>query len=302
MVGFVPPPIPGGDAVVARKDYQVAIEPIEPDLDAHRACLVEIYGSRPARRIDLVDEAYEIGRIDSNAIVIDSPSVSRVHARLSHSRFGLVIADLDSTNGTFVNDARVRECPLRRGDHIKIGTTIFKVLGGPDVDESYAAERSRIAVTDGLTQAMNRACFVETIEQRRLSARVSSRVLALLLVEVPDFASVCERHQVVVGERVVSLLAGLLRQRVRSEDALARVGRACFAMLLDHTDLEATRALGRKISRHVQLSTFRCNDSVVPVQVRTRAVELLPNPEPPAVRVVEQALLELRRSPDPAGE
>lgn len=60
--------------------------------------------------------------------------MSRSHARFERRADVWWVVDGDSTNGTHVNDEQVREAPLRCGDRVHIGGTIFKL-----VDTSPAA-------------------------------------------------------------------------------------------------------------------------------------------------------------------
>src|SRR5262245_42749127 len=66
-----------------------------------------------------------IGRDDLNDICVDSRSVSRRHCVIERRASELVIRDLDSRNGTFVNDVPVKERTLRRGDQISVGDSVF---------------------------------------------------------------------------------------------------------------------------------------------------------------------------------
>ncbi len=69
-----------------------------------------------------------IGRDRSNAIVLDDPYVSRLHAQV-RLRFGYyTIFDTDSQAGVYVNDVRVREHRLQPGDVIRMGTTSLLYL------------------------------------------------------------------------------------------------------------------------------------------------------------------------------
>ena len=64
----------------------------------------------------------EIGRAE--AVEISLPevrSISRTHARLRHQGRTVTIEDAGSTNGTFVNDQRVRKAMLTTGDRLRIG-------------------------------------------------------------------------------------------------------------------------------------------------------------------------------------
>jgi sulfite reductase (NADPH) flavoprotein alpha-component len=54
-------------------------------------------------------------------VVLDDPDVSRRHARLEIVDNQLVLTDLGSTNGTYVNDARVTRQVLVSGDRMRVG-------------------------------------------------------------------------------------------------------------------------------------------------------------------------------------
>ncbi len=68
-----------------------------------------------------------IGRRRSNDIVIENLAVSGEHAKVEPSQEGFVITDLQSKNGTYVNNKPITNCLLKNGDVIKIGmhTLIF---------------------------------------------------------------------------------------------------------------------------------------------------------------------------------
>ena len=62
-----------------------------------------------------------IGRAPGADFVLDAPLVSRLHCRLTARPRALEIVDLDSTNGTFVNDRPVKRATVVPGDCLRIG-------------------------------------------------------------------------------------------------------------------------------------------------------------------------------------
>ncbi len=73
------------------------------------------------RSIPLESTAIAIGRGLGNDIILEDSRVSRHHAQLRYRQRRFWITDLGSTNGTFVNGARVSETALRDGDTISLG-------------------------------------------------------------------------------------------------------------------------------------------------------------------------------------
>ncbi len=63
-----------------------------------------------------------IGRIDSNHLVLEDPTVSRVHARVMLSRDGVEIEDCGSSVGTQVNGELIDRAVLRHGDVVRLGS------------------------------------------------------------------------------------------------------------------------------------------------------------------------------------
>ncbi|MBN1954753.1 MAG: FHA domain-containing protein [Anaerolineae bacterium] len=80
----------------------------------------------------LAGESTTIGRAVENEIVIASKRVSRVHARIRRAGQQLLVEDLGSTNGTFLNGERVlAPVDLRDGDQITVGDVLF-ILHDPE--------------------------------------------------------------------------------------------------------------------------------------------------------------------------
>ncbi|MCC7434342.1 MAG: FHA domain-containing protein [Methanoregulaceae archaeon] len=90
------------------------------------ASLTILNGPNPGQQVRVVD-AVEIGREASGLRLDHDRNASRRHARIELSPSGLMITDLGSTNGTFVNDQRITQSPIRSGDRIRIGGTELRV-------------------------------------------------------------------------------------------------------------------------------------------------------------------------------
>lgn len=80
------------------------------------------------RRIPLAEGVHILGRGGDDVIAFDSPTVSRHHARLTVSGDDAAIEDLDSKNGTWVDQSPVTaRTGLHHGDEIRLGSVLMVV-------------------------------------------------------------------------------------------------------------------------------------------------------------------------------
>jgi len=81
------------------------------------------------KEVDVVGSTFIVGREADCELVVDDALVSRRHARLVHTDDGLVVEDLGSRNGVYVNQARIKTPTLlAHGDVIGFGLKSFEVI------------------------------------------------------------------------------------------------------------------------------------------------------------------------------
>src|SRR5437660_1198819 len=83
--------------------------------------MVMLNGPQQGREYDLTGGEMRIGRGAHNDIVIADPQSSRLHATLLYRDGMYILLDAGSTNGIYVNGARVNQAGLRDGDVVGIG-------------------------------------------------------------------------------------------------------------------------------------------------------------------------------------
>ena len=83
-------------------------------------------GTESAWEIPLQPGAISLGRGPENTFSIEHPSVSSAHCQLTMTDSGVVIKDLGSVNGTFVNNAMVDEAPLFNGQTLRLGDVVMQ--------------------------------------------------------------------------------------------------------------------------------------------------------------------------------
>ena len=103
------------------------------------AKLTLMFEEKTVKEVAVGAKPVGIGRSPDNDLPVDNLAVSNYHARVFQDGARLVVEDLSSLNGTFVNDMRVERATLRDGDSIHIGKHHIKVDARVDVNAPTAS-------------------------------------------------------------------------------------------------------------------------------------------------------------------
>ena len=175
-----------------------------------------------------------VGRSSDLDMVLVEEMVSRKHARIAYENDAVMIEDLGSTNGTFVNGEKIKRAQLKEGDRVLIGTSILKVI-----------------VMDGSSHDQGRPNLEVVAAQRRTS---SPRTMSGSIDEVPlpDLLQLFS----------TSKKSGALV--VRTEEDIGRIfmqkGVIYYATINDLSDLPPIKCIFRMLTWQKGLFDFDASD------------------------------------------
>ena len=175
-----------------------------------------------------------VGRSSDLDMVLVEEMVSRKHARIAYENDAVVIEDLGSTNGTFVNGEKIKRAQLKEGDRVLIGTSILKVI-----------------VMDGSSHEQARPNLEVVAAQRRTS---SPRTMSGSIDEVPlpDLLQLFS----------TSKKSGALV--IRTEEDIGRIylqkGVIYYATINDLNDLPPIKCIFRMLTWQKGLFDFDASD------------------------------------------
>jgi pSer/pThr/pTyr-binding forkhead associated (FHA) protein len=122
------------------------------------------------KEIPLKKTSLSIGRSPGNDVVIDNLAVSGHHARLSIDEDHYVLEDMNSLNGTFLNNQRIRRSTLKDGDEIVIGkhSLVYQeeggIMAGDMVEATQPAQQ----------RSMDSTMVLDTKQRREFLAKATS--------------------------------------------------------------------------------------------------------------------------------
>ena len=219
-----------------------------------RACLTAISGAA-AGQIFMIDRGESIvGRAANAAIRVVDDGISRNHARIRHDSNGLMLEDLESRNGTFINGVRVTTgTPLNEGDKIQVGrTTVLRFSFQDELDHSFHENLVSNALRDPLTKLFNKRYLLDRLDSELKFARRHNTPLALLMLDLDHFKKVNDTYGHLAGDAVLANLATVLVKAVRNEDVVARFGGEELAIVLRAVPHDPAMLLAERLRRLVE--------------------------------------------------
>lgn len=233
------------------------------------ACVVHIYPTGPGMgtRYILGDNPMVIGRGNDCDIRINDHSVSRRHARIQPAADGYYAVDLQSTNGTFVNDLQSSICKLKDGDYLRVGNCIYRFLAGGNVESEYHEEIYRLTIIDALTDIHNKRYLMEFLDRELSRTARYQRPLALIIFDLDRFKSINDEMGHLGGDYALRELSAIVKGCIRKEELFARYGGEEFVVVLPETNREGGIKAGERIRTLVEKHPFVYEEKTFPVTV-----------------------------------
>jgi two-component system cell cycle response regulator len=233
------------------------------------ACVVHIYPTGPGMgtRYPLADSPMVLGRGNDCDIRINDHSVSRRHARIQPGADGYYAVDLQSTNGTFVNDVPASICKLKDGDYLRVGNCIYRFLAGGNVEAEYHEEIYRLTIIDALTDIHNKRYLLEFLDRELSRSARYHRPLSLIMFDLDRFKNINDDLGHLGGDFTLRELAACVKGSIRKEELFARYGGEEFIIVLPETTLDNGVLVAERLRKRVEDQVFQYEGKSYPVTI-----------------------------------
>ncbi len=235
------------------------------------ACLVVVGGDLNGTLFDLVGKT-TVGRGPNNTIPLEFQGISRQHFQISvedisETEASAVIEDLESSNGTFLNNSRIEgKKVLKKNDIIKVGTIAFKYLPKGDPERLTYDKLHEEANTDGLTKCYNKSYFNNALDLEVKKSKVTGAPLSLIIFDLDHFKRLNDNYGHDAGDFVLKEMANIIRNHgIREGDIFARYGGEEFVVLLPKTNLKHSFEIAERLRRMIEDHAFNYESQKLPV-------------------------------------
>lgn len=190
-----------------------------------------------------------LGRDNDCDVVLEDPSVSPHHARLTPAGQSYRIADLHSANGLHVRGNRAQSTELAHGDLIWVGRVVLRYFAAGSMEAHYHQRLRPGTQIDPVTAAFNRSYLQNYLHSETARSQRYRRSLSVLLVQVEGLAEVQRR---LGGDAVDFALVELVlrcRRTLRAEDVLIRFCADQFLVVLPETDPQQAQSAAQRLQK-----------------------------------------------------
>ncbi len=233
------------------------------------ACVVHIYPTGPGMgaRYPLAETPMVLGRGNDCDIRINDHSVSRRHARIQPGADGYYAVDLQSTNGTFVNDVPASICKLKDGDYLRVGNCIYRFLAGGNVEAEYHEEIYRLTIIDALTDTHNKRYLLEFLDRELSRSARYGRPLSLIMFDLDHFKAINDELGHLGGDFTLREVASCIKGSIRKEELFARYGGEEFVVVLPETPIEGGLCVAERLRNLVEKHLYQYEGKSYPVTI-----------------------------------
>ncbi len=232
---------------------------------ARRPCLILYSGADAGMPFDLEPGVYTVGRAPESSLQLESPGISRRHAELRVTEDTVLLADLGSSNGTFVNEVRISDpVRLRGGYVVRFGVLVLRFYESQSLEAALHDRIYRTATVDPGTEVFNRRYLFDALKREMRLARQHNVPLAVAIYDLDHFKQVNDRFGHPAGDVVLRDSAAIVRASLAGVGMLGRLGGEEFGIVLPHHPLAKAVEVADRARSAVADHRFVLSDQVVP--------------------------------------
>jgi len=209
-----------------------------------------------------------IGRSKEATIIVLDDAISRQHFKLIVKGNQVIVEDLSSTNGTYVNGVRVTKQLLHDKDTLQISSqTVMAFSYVTDLEAQKQTQIYKMANYDPVTQARTKAYFLDQFSQEFSHARRKASPLSLIIFDIDFFKKVNDNYGHPAGDFILKKISEATTHVIRTEDLFARFGGEEFVILMRDTQEKDSLHLAERLRQIIARSPFDFEGKKIKVSV-----------------------------------
>lgn len=213
-------------------------------------------------------DEFTAGRSQECEVWIEDQTISRKHFKIKKRGKDYELIDLNSTNGTYLNNKRVKSAVLKAGDKIQISKDTIIQFDYFDENRKISEQkRWEMGVKDPVTGAYNKSHFLQRISEEFSFGFRQNLPLSILMLDIDFFKMINDKYGHLAGDKVLKEIAAVISRIIRSDDVFCRYGGEEFVIIMRNTDCQNAVNLAERIRRRIEETDIEYEDQKIKVTI-----------------------------------
>jgi len=255
---------------------EIVEEKIPKQQEQQKFYLIIVDGNNVGRMYPLDKKRITIGRSAEFDIQLVDSSSSRKQAIIEFNDNNKpVLKDLDSTNGTYVNGARITEINIKNGDNILLGySSVFMFAIQDSLQSKFQMNLYESSIHDSLTAAFNQKYFLDSLNKAFSYSLRHQSSLGLLMLDIDLFKKINDTYGHLVGDIVLKEVVKKIENNLRNEDILCRYGGDEFAVIIRDFKYGFIKIAAERIRLIFDGKSMNCEDHKINISLSIGAAAI----------------------------
>jgi len=205
-------------------------------------------------------------------VYIPDNSLSRAHIQIIISGKSVQVQDLNSTNGSFLNNQKMdpeKSYKLKNSDILRLGEIVFKFVASGNIEARSIFHVQDQMYTDSLCQIHNRK-YMEDKGQEMIRQK---KHVSFISFDLDHFKKINDQYGHIGGDFILTCVASLVRNAIRKSDIFCRMGGEEFSLMIE-CDKETAFQLAEEIRSKIAGEIFEFEDQSIRVSVSLGVAEI----------------------------
>ncbi len=255
---------------------EIVGEIIPEPQEQQKLYLIIVDGDNVGRIYPLDKKRITIGRSDEFDIQLVDSSCSRKQAIIEFNDNNKpVLKDMDSTNGTYVNGAKITEKSIEDGDKILLGfSSVFMFAIQDSLEAKFQMNLYESSIHDSLAAAFNQKYFIDALNKAFSYSLRHQSSLGLLMLDIDLFKKINDTYGHIVGDIVLKEVVKRIENNLRNEDILCRYGGDEFVVIVRDFKYCFVKIAAERIRLLFDGKSMNCKDHKINISLSIGAATI----------------------------
>jgi len=255
---------------------EIVREKIPKQQDQQKFYLIIVDGENVGKIYPLDKKTITIGRSGEFDIQLVDSSCSREQAIIEFNDNNKpILKDLNSTNGTYVNGAKIKEINIDAGDKILLGfSSVFMFAIQDSLEAKFQKNIYESSINDSLTGAFNQKYLFDALSKAFSYSLRHQSSLGLLMLDIDFFKKINDTYGHIVGDMVLKEVVEKIENNLRNEDILCRYGGDEFAVIIRDFKYGFIKIAAERIRLIFDGRSINCKDHKVNISLSIGAATI----------------------------